>query len=219
VLGSAESVRSTRRGLTVCGRRVGALYRYLPFEWMLGRSSFAELYDAVAARHVRLLNGLYGLLLQNKALMTRLWAQRDDAAFDEAERQAIAEHLAPCWPLGGEPHEIDRAELVAKQVFGREGEEVFFGEDLSSARWSELQRQRTYIAQRRIRAQAIEAAMPTALGCQPARGFVTVGVYVIDGRCAGFYSRFGGKIIDARAKWLATFVTPDEAVKSGNESG
>jgi hypothetical protein len=48
----------------------------------------------------------------------------------------------------------------------------------------------------------------TSLGPRLVEGRATVGCFAVDGRFAGFYTRFGGKIITSRAKWLATLVEP-----------
>ena len=206
VLGDADNLRATRRGLSLCGRRVAALYRYVPFEPMLGTAAFAAIFEAAMAGRLRLLNGLYGLLLQHKGLLAHLWARRDDPAFSPAERAAIRDHLPPTWPIEQCRDDVGRAELVAKQVFGREGEEVYFGEDLGAERWRELASRRTYVAQRRIRIAELDAAVPTALDFERRRGCPTVGAFAVGGRAAGYYTRFGGKIITSRAHWLATLV-------------
>ena len=214
VLGDADNLRSTRRGLTLRGRRVAALYRYLPFESTLGTTAFAAIFEAVTAGRLRLLNGLYGLLLQHKGLLARLWARRDDPAFSPAEQAAIRDHLPPTWPIDQGQTGGARAELVAKQVFGREGEEVYFGEDLTAESWRELASRRTYVAQRRIRIAELAAAVPTARGPDLWRGQPTVGAFAVQGRAAGYYTRFGGKIITSRAKWMATLVEPADVQRS-----
>lgn len=206
ILGDADNLALTRRGLTVCGRRVDALYRYLPIEAVFGTPTFALMYDAATAGRVRLLNGLYGLLLQNKALLAVLWGARDDPALDADARAAVQEHLPATWPIDGVPAGVDRRELVAKQVFGREGHEVFFGEDASDATWRALVARRTYVAQARVRIEPLTAVVQTSLGPSVEEGHATVGCFVVGGRLAGCYTRFGGKIVTSRSKWLATFV-------------
>jgi len=205
ILGDVRNLRPRHGGITLCGRRVEALYRYLPFESLFGSSGFTTIEEASTSGSVRLLNGLYGLLLQHKGLMAWIWAHREDPNFSAAERAAIGAHLAPSWMAGEEQRDLLSLELVYKQVFGREGEEVFFGEDLDDKQVDELVRRRTYIAQRRVQPQGVEAAIPTSVGFQSRLGYATVGSYAVDGRFAGFYTRFGDKIVTARAKWMATF--------------
>jgi glutathionylspermidine synthase len=206
VLGDADNLRATRAGLTLCGRRLGGLYRYLPFESMLGTPAFPAIFDAVANGNLRLLNGLGGLLRQHKGLLAWLYAHRKDTGLDAAQRRSIGEHLPGTWPIDGYPADRHQASLVAKQVFGREGEEVFFGEDVPASSWEILRRRHTYVAQQRVNVSEIDAAVPTSSGPERMRGRATVGCYAVRGRWAGFYTRFGGKITTSRAKWLATFV-------------
>jgi glutathionylspermidine synthase len=206
VLGDMDNLQAVPAGLALRGRQLGAVYRYLPFESMFGTAAFSALYDAVTAGNVRLLNGLYGLLLQHKGLMAWLWTNRNSQDFTHTERAAIEDHLPPVWPVSGRPRGIPSSALVFKQVFGREGEEVFFGRDLDAEQLAVLEGRRTYVAQRRVEIAPLEAVLPSAGGPELRSGFATVGSYVVDGRWAGFYTRMGGPIVTARAKWLATFV-------------
>lgn len=206
VLGDAGNLRLTRAGLTLLGRPVHALYRYLPFEAIFGTPTFVAMEEAAALGKVEILNGLYGLLLQNKALIAWVWAHRDEPGlFDEEARAAIAEHLPGTWPIGQVPSGTGRDSLVAKQVFGREGQEVFFGEDCSAELWSTLTRRQTYVAQERVRVAQTRAVVQTSLGPEARDGYATVGCFAVNGRFAGCYTRFGDKITTARSKWLATF--------------
>jgi glutathionylspermidine synthase len=210
ILGDVDNVRWTRSGLTLCGRPLGALYRYLPFETMVGLPAFPAIFDAAFSGKLRLLNGLGGLLQQHKGMLAWLWEHSDDMAFDSIQRAAIRDHLPATFSIADCPSS-ERGDFVAKQVFGREGEEVFFGEDMTADAWETLRRRRTYIAQRRVDVGQIEAAVPTSAGATRMIGCATVGCYVVRGSPRGFYTRFGGKIINSRAKWLATLV--DEAAQ------
>ncbi|HEX5415191.1 MAG TPA: glutathionylspermidine synthase family protein [Chloroflexota bacterium] len=204
-LGDLENLRPMRGGLTLCGQDLAAVYRYVPLEFMLGTSSFAALYDAVLAGRVRLLNGLFGLLLQNKGLLAWIWEHRESPLFSEDEKAVIARHLPPTWLIDRVPADEDRANLVVKQVFGREGAEVFFGEDLGDEDWGRLRARHTYVVQRRVDLQTFRCVVPTSIGPEEFDGRATVGGYAVAGRCAGFYTRVGGKVITNRAKWFATF--------------
>jgi glutathionylspermidine synthase len=154
---------------------------------------------------VRLLNGLYGLLLQNKGLLAWIWEHRVDPVFSAEEQAIIARYLPPTWLIERVPPNEERANLVVKQVFGREGAEVFFGEDLGEREWETLAQRRTYVVQRRVDLQTFPCVVPTAVGFEMFDGRATVGAYAVAGRWAGFYTRVGGKIITSRAKWFATF--------------
>jgi glutathionylspermidine synthase len=204
VVGDARNLRATDRGTRLCGRPIDALYRLLSFESMLGTPAFVALYDAVLAGRLRLLNGLYGFLLQHKGVMAWLWARRHE--LDGEARSAVERHLPPTRWLAELTDAEGRGDLVAKQVFGREGEEVFFGADLSDEDWAALRRRGGYVAQRRIRVAELDAAVPTALGPTLWRGHPTVGAFAVDGRFGGFYTRFGPRLITVRSKWLATLI-------------
>jgi glutathionylspermidine synthase len=209
VLGDAANLRLTRAGLTLLGRRITALYRYLPFEAIFGTPAFAAMEEAAALGRVEILNGLYGLLLQNKGLIAWIWAHRDaPGLFDAEGRAAIEAHLPPTWAIGAVPAGVPRDDLVAKQVFGREGQEVFFGEDCSPALWATLTQRQSYVAQARVQVAPVRAAVQTSLGPVVREGFPTVGCFAVEGRFAGLYTRFGDKITTSRAKWLATFAEP-----------
>jgi glutathionylspermidine synthase len=214
VVGDAHNLRPTARGARLCGRPIDALYRLLPFEGMLGTPAFAALYDAVLAGRLRLLNGLYGFLLQHKGVMAWLWTHRRE--LDEPGRTAVERHLPPTWWLSElPPPDEARHELVAKQVFGREGEEVFFGADLSDDDWAVLRRRGGYVAQRRVVVAEIDAVVSTALGATVWRGHPTVGGFTVDGRFGGIYTRFGPRLTTVRSKWLATLVEPCGATDGG----
>jgi glutathionylspermidine synthase len=210
--GDVDNLRSRRSGLYVADVRVDALYRLFPFESTFGTTAFAAIYDAVAAGHLVLLNGLFGLLLQHKGLLAWLWAHRADPALPPEERAAIQEHLAPTWPIGGwNPGMTPRdqqpaADVVVKQVFGREGEEVFLGSALTAEQWHAFQQRQTYVVQCRVPVGSRTLVVPTWAGARTESGYATVGSFVVDGRWAGYYSRFGGAITDASAKWLPTLV-------------
>jgi glutathionylspermidine synthase len=199
-----SGLRSTARGARLDGRAIHALYRLLPFETTLGTPTFAAIFDAVAAGRLRLLNGLYGLLLQHKGLMAWLWANRRDAGLTAEERAAVEAHLPPTWLIEDTPGDECRGGLVAKQFFGREGEEVHFGAELSDDDWRELVRRRTYVAQRRIVTLELEAAVFGSIGGERWRGHATVGPFTIDGAWGGYYTRFGPRVITNRSKWIAT---------------
>jgi glutathionylspermidine synthase len=206
VVGDARDLGASGGRLRLGRRRLGSLYRLLPFESALGSPPFAAMLEAALAGRVALLNGLYGLLLQHKGLMAWLWQHRDDAALPDDARAAVSGHLPPTWRIDEVPPSEPRATLVAKQVFGREGEEVHFGSDLSEPDWAELRRRRTYVAQRRVAVAELEAAVPTSVGATRWRGGATLGAFTVDGRWAGYYARFGGRLTTNRSKWLATLV-------------
>jgi glutathionylspermidine synthase len=217
VLGDVDNLRPGRTGLHLGRERIDALYRCFSFESTFGTPAFAAIYDAVASGRVILLNGLFGLLLQHKGVMSWLWAHRDDPELPAEERQVIQRHLPPTWniaewapPRDSAPRDHEHGNVV-KQVFGREGEEVYFGDDLTPEQWDAFRRRRTYVVQRRIAIAPHTANVPTQCGSRSRQGYPTFGSFVVDGAWGGYYTRFGDQIVNARAKWLATLAEPERA--------
>ena len=135
--------------------------------------------------------------------------------FDQEARAAIEAHLPPTWPIGEVPSNVVRDGLVAKQVFGREGHEVFFGEDCSPEAVATLMQRQTYVAQARVQVASVRGggADVARAGCRRR---------LPDGRLfrrrwpvGGLYTRFGDKITTSRSKWLATFAEPDSEPQDG----
>ncbi|MBI3971399.1 MAG: glutathionylspermidine synthase family protein [Chloroflexi bacterium] len=206
VLGDIDNLRLRRGRLCLLGRPLDALYRYYPFETLLGQQAFVDLFTAVTAGTLRLLNGLRGLLAQNKGVLAWLWAHRDDAErFTAAERRAICDHLPPARWIGEVPPGEDPAPLVIKQVFGREGEEVYFGDRLAAADWERGRAWGSYIVQQRVEAEPLAAVVRTSRGPEVQHLWPAVGSFTARAEWAGYYTRLGGPITTGRAKYVATF--------------
>ena len=211
VVGDVDNVWSRRGRLCVMDRAVDALYRYYPFETLLGQQAFADLFAAVAAGRVRLLNGLRGLLAQNKGLMAWIWAHREDAGrFTREERRAIRDHLpATLWIDDPTVSGLDargRSGLVLKQVFGREGEEVYVGDAISDADWDRCLAWGSYVVQRRVAAEPVTMAIRTSRGAEARPMWAAVGSFAAAGKWAGYYTRVGEPITTAHAKYVGTYV-------------
>lgn len=205
VLGDLDNLAWRRGGLCLVGRPIQALYRYYPFEALLGRPEFPAIFDAVFSGKLRLLNGLRGLLTQNKALIAWIWQHRDDAIFSPDERAAIRDHLPPTYQILDLPEDFDYRRSVVKQVFGREGEEVYFGDRLSPEDWLLCRRWRSYIVQERILVPSVEAVIWRRAGPVREALWPGIGSFVCGHGFAGCYSRLGGQIINHGAKYVATF--------------
>ncbi len=202
-----DNLSFTQGRLRLLGRPLDALYRYYPFESLLGRQAFVDLFAAVTTGRLRLLNGLRGLLAQNKGLLAWLWAHRaDGAVFTTDEQRAIHEHLPPVRWIDAVPSEEDRRTLVLKQVFGREGEEVYFGDRLSPQDWERCRAWGSYVVQQRVGVASLEAVVRTSEGAVVCTLWPAVGSFIVRSRWAGYYTRLGGPITTASAKFVATFV-------------
>lgn len=209
VLGDVDNLSLRRGRLRLCGRPLDALYRYYPFETLLGQQAFADLFVAVAAGRLHLLNDLRGLLAQNKGLLAWLWERRDDAVtFTPEERITLRDHLPPIRWLRDVASDQELSGAVLKQVFGREGEEVYFGDRLAPADVARCREWGSYVVQQRVSAAPLRAAVQTSLGPQAQEVWPCVGSFTARGRWGGYYTRLGGPITTARAKFVATFWEP-----------
>ena len=220
VAGDVDNLHLRGNRLWLIDRPLDALYRYYPFETLLGQQAFADLFTAVTQGRLLLLNGLRGLLAQNKGLLAWIWQRRDDRhVFNARERDAIQNHLPAAEWIGtqaAQPLQA-RRELVLKQVFGREGEEVYLGDRLSDEEWAQCARWSSYIVQRRVHAQPLPAVVQTAQGPAASEYWPCVGSFTAAGGWAGYYTRLGAPITSARAKYVATLIEPGQVAPPASE--
>jgi glutathionylspermidine synthase len=206
VLADVDNLAVRDGRVRLLGQEVDALYRLYPVERLYGQPSFPPLMEAALAGRVLLLNPLAALLAQSKALLAWLWARRDDPRFPRNERAAIARHLPETYLIADAPAGLDRARFVVKEFFGREGEEVYFGDQIDDADWERCRAWRTFVVQRAVVSQAVPAVVPADGGFAPEPRLPCVGSYVADGRWGGLYVRLGGMITTNRAQHVAAFV-------------
>lgn len=211
---------SRRRGRLVVhvdtkqGRKVhpiDAIYRLYPFEAMPGLEAWDALFGAIADGEVLLLNGLRGLVAQNKGTLAWIWAhQTDTSIFTPAQGDIIRNHLpATCWVDEAMPLHL-RSEVIVKQVFGREGEEVAFGRSLTDDAWQTCVAWGSYIAQLRVPIEPLRVAIPTARGHVTTEVWPCIGSFAVSGGWAGCYTRIGGEITRHDAKWCATMTLTED---------
>lgn len=209
VFGDVDNLSLSRGRLQLLGHRMDALYRYYPFETLLGQQAFADLFEVVTRGRLRLLNGLRGLLAQNKGVMAWIWKHRSDKAlFTSAERLAIREHLPPIHWVGDLPADPSAANVesrVLKQVFGREGDEVYFGDQMTPEDWARCYAWGSYVAQERVRSRPVAMVIQTSGGPEVRETWPVVGSFAARTRWAGYYTRAGGQITTGHAKFVGTF--------------
>jgi glutathionylspermidine synthase len=183
---------------------IDALYRYAAIEGWPGTAAWDAMEVATAAGELRLVNGLRGVVAQNKGLLAWIWGRRDDAAiFDPDARAAIRTYVPPTTWVEAIPPVPVRRGLVVKQVFGREGAEVSMGDDLDEAGWASCVRWGSYVAQARVPSLPTVAALPTGFGHLVTQAWPVMGGMVSGGRYAGAYARLGGRVTRHDARWCA----------------
>ncbi|HEY3354468.1 MAG TPA: glutathionylspermidine synthase family protein [Polyangia bacterium] len=172
------------------GRRLGALYRYFPTEYMEGQTNLEALAAAVAAGRLRTLTSFAHMPAQSKVVMARAWARlgalpRPEAAFVRAHVPYTID-VATTSPAR---LVAERPGWVLKRALGRVGDEVFVGDLSDDDDWAELV---AAIAERRAggerwiaQAYVPQRPLPTPWGAR----LVTLGAYVLDGRFVGYFAR------------------------------
>ncbi|HEY7064361.1 MAG TPA: glutathionylspermidine synthase family protein [Chloroflexota bacterium] len=211
VLGDVDNLAVRRGRVHVLGQEVQALYRLYPVERLYGHPVFPGLMDAALAGRVWLLNPVAALLAQDKALLAWLWARRDSALFPPDERAAIARHLPETYLVTDAPADLDRRAFVVKEFFGREGEEVYFGDSIDDADWERCRAWRTFVVQRVVAGQEVDAVRWQDGGPVPGRGIPCVGSYLAGDRWGGLYVRLGGRITTNRAQHIGAFMEVSES--------
>jgi glutathionylspermidine synthase len=220
VLGDVDNLVVRRGRVLLLGQEVQALYRLYPVERLYGQAVFPGLVEAALAGRVLLLNPLAALLAQDKALLAWIWEQRDSALFTAAERAAIVRHLPETYLITCVPPHVDRRAFVVKEFFGREGEEVYFGESVSDDDWARCEAWRTFVVQRAVVSPEVEDVAWEGDRLERVRRVPCVGSYLADDRWAGLYVRLGERITTNRAHHVAALVTrPSGAADPGSMRG
>ena len=208
VVGDVDNLHLVHGRLHFQTGPVDAVYRYFPFESLLGLTAWTTLFSAVATGQVRLLNGLRGLLAQNKGVLAWIWSHRDDdEVFGASDQEIIRNHLPATGWVDAIPPPDTRNGVILKQVFGREGEEVRHGSDLDDDSWRQCVEWGSYVSQQRVETVPSRAMVATSPGHRDVRVWPCIGSFAVDGRWAGFYTRIGAEITQHDAKWCATGVT------------
>lgn len=203
VVGDPSNLTLGRRGVRLCGQPVDALYRIYAVEQWFGAPRFPRLLERALAGEVLLLNDLRTFMAQNKALLAWLSSGRVSLPPDEAA--VVRRHLPETTVATALPRGAGR-DVVVKEFFGREGAEVYLGSRLRQGDWEEVRRWGTFVAQRRVHVQPLQAVDEGARGPYLARRRPCVGVFVCHNRFAGCYSRLGGPVTERHAQYAATLL-------------
>lgn len=172
-------------GLRIGRRRIDAAFRYYPGEWFPRLPNFR-----VWQRHghrLPLMNPLRRLIRQSKLLFAA-WHEPGLLTADElAFVRRHAPYTAQLDPAKHGPMLLaDRAPWVLKRAFGRMGDSVVVGRLVTPSAWREAVTE----ASRRPADWLVQACFdhaPTPFADGPR--FAALGVYLVNGRFAGYYSR------------------------------
>ncbi len=189
---------------------VDALFRYYPGDWI---SELPNL-DAweQAARNLPMVNDLPALAAQSK----RFYAAADhhDLPLSESSQATLSRWLPASRYLRAELREqvlAEQSQWVVKSVFGRMGETVRLGIAHTPDEWTKII-DRALADEEPHAIQARFDALP--MWFSNGIGYATIGVFLIDGHFAGYYTRVCPyPLINNHACHVATLV--ETAGKTG----
>lgn len=201
--GSPAHVRRSWGTVKLDGTPIEAAFRYYPGEWFPRLPNFdgwRRLGDKLP-----MLNPLRRLIRQSKLLFS-VW--REEGLLS-AEELAFVDRHAPWTGEAGRDVSLEQLRdepeaWVLKQAFGRMGDSVVIGALVSPKTWSETLKEvkldpSGWLAQRRFG----HVPMPFQLGPL----YPAVGVYLVNGSFAGYYSRAAPKpLLTHEALHVATAV-------------
>lgn len=195
-------------GLFLMGQPVDAIWRLYPVEYFAHSPLFAAYTQANIIGALKLINNLRGFLAQSKAVLAWVWRERNNVElFDDEERAVIARHLPETYLLADLPEDFDYRPYMIKEFYGREGAEVFDGEQLSSEQWQQCREWGTYVVQRRIKLTPVPHIVLDEQG-EPAivEAYPCIGGFIIADRWGGSYSRIGAPITNSQAQFIPTWL-------------
>lgn len=202
VLASPAHLRAGWRGLCVGGVRCEAAFRFYPGEWYGWLENQADWRRALAA--FPMMNPLRRLIRQSKRLYA-IW--RDPSLLSAEDIAFIDAHTPHTVPFDASrvPEWLAMpAAWVLKRAFGRMGDSVIMGSLVSPAAWQAALNEATR-QPREWLMQACFGVTPLARDARPL--YPTLGVYIVNDRFAGYYSRAAHEpFINHEAYHVATLV-------------
>ncbi len=202
-LGSPMNFRVEDGRAFVFDTPVDAVFRYYPGEWLAEIENVEEW--SKAAPFLPIMNPLSALASQSKRFYA-LWNEHD-LPLDESSRALLDEFIPKSVYLSS----LNRQEVlsnptrwVLKGAFGRMGKTVRIGPLMPRAKWEKAV-QEAFDAAHIIAAQQRFDTAP--LWSSRGLGYATVGVYLVDGEFAGYFSRIDkGPLIDYDSWHVPTLV-------------
>lgn len=184
----------------VGGEPVDSIYRYVPGDWLTERPDLL----ALLADGFPCVNPGSAVIAQSKALFALLWHLVQSGQFlTPTEREWVAAfvpHTSPA-PLAGA--------WVGKPYWNREGGGIITGAGEGPAASEYIYQERVDVAPVQLPVWLLptgKAQEADGIARQEVAAAPVVGVYVLEGRPAGYMTRLGGDITDRGAHFAPTFI-------------
>lgn len=187
VLASPTHLRLHRGKAFFWDRRVDAVYRVYPMEWFSSLPN-RSVWERLAAAGIPVINPFSGIVSQHKSFFGLL--QRGMfSAFEPGEWDALRSYLPSTEsfdPARVRNYRDERDAWVLKPVFGRMGYDVTIGRLQTPEKWEKklaeaVKNAPVYCMQKYFDTAAVQFEAGSYFPC--------VGVYVIDGKFAGYFTR------------------------------
>jgi glutathionylspermidine synthase len=215
VIGSPYNLRlDHKRNVMVFDQAVELIIRHYKTDWwgereiiQISQQPFPDpdplarelllLLEADSDARVTVVNPFGAVVTQNKLSMALMWERMD--LFSAQARAWIAEYIPETRRLTApDPASLRREEWVLKSAYGCEGDSVIVGPFAKPSDWNLALA--TLIPRHWVAQRFFEVA-PTGDDLLP-----NIGVYLIGGRAAGFYSRLSRRATDYTALTAPTFI-------------
>lgn len=203
VMGSPANLVASPAGAAIFDEPVDALFRYFPGEWIAELPNLADWERA--SETLPMMNELGALVAESKRFYAA--AEEHELAISERAREQITAHI----PTSRYLHPPRRGELVLerdrwvlKRAFGRMGEAVCLGPGVTPEQWERALDE----ALASDELFAVQACFETApLWFSRGLGYPTVGVFLVDGAFAGYFTRVSkNPIVDYDSAYVPTLV-------------
>lgn len=202
-IGSPANLQMDQGQATLFDEPVEALFRYYPGEWIADLPNLADWTEASQA--LPMVNDLAALAAQSKRFYAA--AEAHGLSLSAESQAALERHLPRSLYLKESLREqlvAERTDWVLKGAFGRMGDTVRLGIGASPEQWAE-QIDRALLSSDSFAVQ--QRFDPVPLWFSNGLAYATIGLYLLDGEFAGYYSRVSPyPVINYDSQHVATLV-------------
>lgn len=187
-LASPSHLRASRGKATIWGQEVDSIYRIYPAEWFSALPNRDEWMRALRLKNLQMINPLSTIISQSKNFFSLLHANKNDL-FTTEDWGSIRRFIPYTEPFASEKisaYSEDKDRWVLKPIFGRMGYDIAVGKLLSVEQWEKSLSQASKKPEQYCVQECFDIA-PVRFSF--ANSYLCVGVFVINGRFSGYFTR------------------------------